>query len=76
MTSQHSETVGHRTGEATLGLVIALSYPVRVKDIFVEKHIRLGRHPPVAADTATPALVPLIVMERPTPTPSEIDVYN
>ena len=33
-------------------------------------------HSPAAAATAKPALVPLVVIEPPTLTPSEIDIYN
>jgi len=33
-------------------------------------------HVPAAAATAKPELVPLIVVEPPTPTPSEIDAYD
>jgi len=46
-----------------------------------EPHNCLGTHSmeghaPAAAATAKPVLVPLIVIEPPTPTPSEIDAYN
>jgi len=33
-------------------------------------------HAPAAAETAKPSVIPLIVVEPPTPTPSEIDQFN